>query len=198
MLYISRHVVFDETLFPFKQFPCSSLPTSSSNPIPLTPLSHPILPTTTIPANIHNSSHAPLSVSSPVLINNSSSSSLVPSPLSILVNQHPMITQAKSGISKPKIFTAIKHNLLPSVDQLTTIPPTPTTYLQASKNPNWVKAMTDEYQALQTTGTWELVPSHPSYNLVGCKWVFKIKHKVDGSIERYKARLVAKGFHQQE
>ncbi|KAM1416460.1 hypothetical protein ACFX2I_008006 [Malus domestica] len=58
--------------------------------------------------------------------------------------------------------------------------------------------MTDEYQALQSTGTWELVPSHPSYNLVGCKWVFKIKHKADGSIERYNARLVAKGFHQQE
>jgi hypothetical protein len=28
---------------------------------------------------------------------------------------------------------------------------------------------------------------------VGCKWVFTMKHKVDGSIDRYKARLVAKG-----
>ena len=34
-------------------------------------------------------------------------------------------------------------------------------------------------------------------NIVGCKWVFRIKRKADGSIERYKARLVAKGFHQQ-
>ena len=31
---------------------------------------------------------------------------------------------------------------------------------------------------------------------MGCKWVFSIKHKVDGSIERYKARLVAKGYTQ--
>ena len=34
-------------------------------------------------------------------------------------------------------------------------------------------------------------------NLVGCKWVFKLKLNSDGSISRYKARLVAKGFHQQ-
>lgn len=82
-----------------------------------------------------------------------------------------MIIGAKAGISKPKIFTATKHHLRTSVDKRTTIPPTPTptTYNQVYKNPNWVKAMADEYQALQAIGTWELVPLHPSYNLVGCK-----------------------------
>lgn len=42
-----------------------------------------------------------------------------------------------------------------------------------------------------------LVPSHPDHNVVGCKWVYKLKRNSDGSINRYKARLVAKGFHQQ-
>jgi hypothetical protein len=42
------------------------------------------------------------------------------------------------------------------------------------------------------------VPFHPSMNVVGSRWVYKIKHRSDGSIERYKARLVARGFTQQE
>ena len=42
-----------------------------------------------------------------------------------------------------------------------------------------------------------MVPTPPHANLVGCKWVFKIKLHSDGFIVRYKAKLVAKGFHQQ-
>lgn len=53
-----------------------------------------------------------------------------------------------------------------------------------------------EFQALQKQGTWSLVP-HPSHkNLVGCKWVYKLKFNSVSSISRYKVRLVAKGFHQ--
>jgi hypothetical protein len=51
--------------------------------------------------------------------------------------------------------------------------------------------------ALLKNGTWHLVPAKPGMNLIDCKWVFKIKRKVDGSIDRYKGRLVAKGYKQQ-
>uniref|UniRef100_A0A2N9GR01 Reverse transcriptase Ty1/copia-type domain-containing protein n=1 Tax=Fagus sylvatica TaxID=28930 RepID=A0A2N9GR01_FAGSY len=54
-----------------------------------------------------------------------------------------------------------------------------------------------EFDALLKNRTWNLVPSLPSQNLIGCKWVFRVKRHADGSIERFKARLVAKGFHQQ-
>ncbi|CAL9028340.1 unnamed protein product [Prunus brigantina] len=58
--------------------------------------------------------------------------------------------------------------------------------------------MNDELNALIHNGTWFLVPYNPSMNVVGCKWVFRVKRKADGTLDRYKARLVAKGFHQQE
>ncbi|KAB2632865.1 hypothetical protein D8674_029112 [Pyrus ussuriensis x Pyrus communis] len=66
-------------------------------------------------------------------------------------NSHPMITRAKAGIHKPKVFTATKHSLPASVDSITCLPSTPTTFLQASKNPNWMQAMQAEFQALQST-----------------------------------------------
>lgn len=57
--------------------------------------------------------------------------------------------------------------------------------------------MLEEYNALIQNGTWSLVPSSLAKNIVGCKWIFKLKLNPNGSIERYKARLVAKGFNQE-
>lgn len=56
--------------------------------------------------------------------------------------------------------------------------------------------MSEEFDALVRNGTWELVPPTGVQNIVGSKWIFRLKRLSDGSIDRYKARLVAKGFHQ--
>jgi hypothetical protein len=74
----------------------------------------------------------------------------------------------------------------------------PATYEQARHDPQWVAAMTAEITALEDNHTWSTVPLPSGQRPIGCKWVFKIKYKVDGSIERYKAMLVAKGFTQRE
>ena len=47
---------------------------------------------------------------------------------------------------------------------------------------------------LKKNGTWEIVNLPREKKTVGCKWVFTVKCRADGSIERYKARLVAKRF----
>ena len=56
--------------------------------------------------------------------------------------------------------------------------------------------MHTEYNALISNHTWDLIHSVPSHNLVGCKWVFRVKRHPDGSVDRYKVRLVIKGFTQ--
>lgn len=50
--------------------------------------------------------------------------------------------------------------------------------------------------ALIRNKTWDLVPPSPSQNVIGCKWVFRIKRDKDGNIVQHKARYVAKGFNQ--
>ncbi|XP_071683458.1 uncharacterized protein [Lolium perenne] len=67
---------------------------------------------------------------------------------------------------------------------------------EALNDSNWRKAMEEEYNALLENKTWHLVPPNRNKNLIDCKWVYRIKKKADGSIDRYKARLVAKGFKQ--
>ncbi|KAI9176477.1 hypothetical protein LWI28_003324 [Acer negundo] len=55
-----------------------------------------------------------------------------------------------------------------------------------------------ELQALQANRIWSLTLFPAGKTLIDCKWVYKVKFRSDGSIERYKARLVAKGFTQLE
>ncbi|KAK9053993.1 hypothetical protein SSX86_025068 [Deinandra increscens subsp. villosa] len=74
----------------------------------------------------------------------------------------------------------------------------PTSFQQAQQFPVWRDAMNTEITALHSNQTWVLVPAPPKANIVGCKWVYRIKRHPDGTLSRYKARLVAKGFHQTE
>ena len=112
-----------------------------------------------------------------------------------------MVTRSKNLIYRPKRAADdfIRYPLPKALVAAQVIKTTePTNYTQASKSAHWREAMNTEFSALLQNGTWSLViPPHQA-NIVGCRWIYKIKLKADGTIERYKARLVAKGFHQQE
>ena len=56
--------------------------------------------------------------------------------------------------------------------------------------------MKEELDVLSKNYTWDLVTLTPKKSVVGCKWIYKIKTRSDGSIEHYKTFLVAKGFTQ--
>jgi hypothetical protein len=56
--------------------------------------------------------------------------------------------------------------------------------------------MDEEHIALMDNETSHLVPPASTRNVIDCKWVYRIKRRADGTIDRYKARLVANGFKQ--
>ncbi len=65
---------------------------------------------------------------------------------------------------------------------------------QVVGNPKWDNAMDEKMATLDANATWELVALLKDKKTIGCKWVYKVKHNADGSMNRYKARLVAKGY----
>ncbi|KAI0993875.1 hypothetical protein K3495_g14309, partial [Podosphaera aphanis] len=77
----------------------------------------------------------------------------------------------------------------------------PKTYKQAVNDKVhgklWKEAISNEIEALVSNRTWEEHVLPRGANLVSTKWVFTVKLKNDGTVERYKARLVARGFSQQ-
>lgn len=60
----------------------------------------------------------------------------------------------------------------------------------------WIRAMKEELSLLRANKTWKLVTLPAGKNLVGCKWVYKIKSDASGEKRRFKTRLVAQGFSQ--
>ena len=67
---------------------------------------------------------------------------------------------------------------------------------EAMKILDWREAVFEEMKALKKNGTWEICSLPKRVVLVGCKWVFTVKHESDGTVERFKGRLVAKRYTQ--
>ena len=75
----------------------------------------------------------------------------------------------------------------------------PSTYADAVSRPylvHWRNAISADLDSTKLLGVFRAVKLSTRQSAIGSKWVFKIKRKTDGSIEKYKARLVSKGFRQ--
>jgi hypothetical protein len=176
----------NQTLSPPTNQPFSPQPSDSSN-MTTSPLSNPIYSPQSISPSLtnHSNSHINPSVTSPPnspVLSYTSSDTLdlaVQSPpppiLKPIVPTHSMNTRGMNGIFKPKqLFSVTKYPIPPSVE--------PTCVTQALQHVEWKQAMSDEFTALMKNGTWSLVPPQSNYNIIGCKWVFRIKRNTDGSI----------------
>lgn len=179
-VHISRHVTFDEHVFPYTipQIPTSynflddTIPPGFTFhqpvpkpyimvPYPITYGRRPRPPTAQTQPTPHTTDPTPTAQNS--------------------TTSHPMTTRSKSLPTTRSVFSA------------STISPIPTTYAKALSDPNWLHAMQAEFTALQDNETWELVPRPTDRPIIRCMWLFRHKFKADGSLERYKARLCING-----
>ncbi|RVW49538.1 putative mitochondrial protein [Vitis vinifera] len=210
-LYTSRHVRFVESIFPFVTSH-TSLPRATSStisewcsmtlPVVATPSvnvgSAPLssLLTPTAPSQSQDPSQNNTTCATPTPEPDSHSSAPVPEtkcdcannpplpptqndpnqPPDLSPSPHVIVTRSKHNIHKP----IQKLNLTVQLQQPTLAP---TTVTQALKDPKWRQAMSAEFDVLLRNGTWDLVPSHPTQNLVGCKWIFRTKYLPNGSID---------------
>jgi hypothetical protein len=74
----------------------------------------------------------------------------------------------------------------------------PSTFEEASSRQVWRDAMMEEYNSIMTNDVWEIVPRPEGKSVVTSRWLYKLKHAIDASIEKYKARFVARRFSQVE
>lgn len=200
-IFVSRHVHFVEDKFPFSSQ--NSPPPSMSTlleewaPLSLSIMSHP--PSSTQP---DTTNPTPPQTPTPPHTPATSSAATSPSPTHTDSHSteesvdhiepppptHTMITRLCDGIRKQ----ITKLNLHAEVVDKEF----PRNITQALKSQVWRKAMDAEIHALVSNKTWDLVPPPSSQNVVGCKWIFRIKNDKDGNISQYKARYVGRGFNQ--
>jgi len=224
--FTSRDVVFHEHIFPFHTssstntfslfpalpFSCHAPDVPSSSPIGIlsSQEEHPVSQQDIIAPSSHDLSSSLADSSQPAVtladpsvpLRKSGRVSKTPSYLSEYVC-HSAVQQTccshtvssiccHASLSDTPTLSSHACALLHHLDTLSE----PTTYEEAASKPEWLEAMSKEFAALEANNTWVLTDLPKRKKPISCKWVYRIKYKADGSLERYKARLVIRGFTQ--
>ena len=213
--FSNRDMVFHEDQFPFQQFPQVSDPSShifSHYPAALlhdeyftdVSIHSPDLPPNSSPSLLHiTPAPYPIDTNAPVSVPSVSQ----PLRMSSRLSKQPLwLTDYVSNHSAGNALYPLAASI--SYDHLSPTYQTylqaffavvePTSYKEAILDNRWLEAMQAELQALHDNHTWDLVPLPKGKIPIGCKWIYKVKLKANGDVERFKARLVAKGYTQKE
>jgi hypothetical protein len=95
-------------------------------------------------------------------------------------------------INKPNQFSSYMTLMCDLIEK------DPTFFEESIQKKEWENSMTEEYQSIINNDVWEIVPKSKNKDVVSSKWLYKIKHVADGSIEKHKASFVSRGFSQKE
>lgn len=189
-LFVSRDVTFHEHIFPFKIFPTStptSSPAVSVNPLPL----HADPPPLISPAEPPNPTSFPSSASAP---RRSSRQVQPPS-----WHKDYLLVGLTNMDSPTKVISSTDTQVTPSFScfmSQSLQSKDPIHFKDAITSPLWTTAMNEELESLEANNTWQLTVLPKNKRAIGCKWVYRTKFNVDGTLDEYKARLVILGNHQ--
>ena len=109
-----------------------------------------------------------------------------------------MLRKGTRSCTKYSIYNYVSYdNLSPQFKAFTTnfdSTTIPKNIHIALECPKWKTAVNEEMRALEMNKTWELYALPKGHKTMGCKWVFTLKCKAYGTLDRHKASLVSKGF----
>ncbi|GJV77133.1 ribonuclease H-like domain-containing protein [Tanacetum coccineum] len=205
-IILSRHVTFDETVFPYGSMTPHDSPSytfldtspniihqhiisklTSASPLPTTTITSTAAPPSPPrsplqPAHqTHESSPLPHSPNVQPTSNASTKTTIPTHNHNNPTLTHPMVTRFCVGTNRP----TQRFNL-----HVSTISPIPKSYPIAFRDPNWYRAMLDEYTILIKNNTWILVPQPSDANIFHSMWLFWHKYNAHGTLSQYKAHLV--------
>ena len=179
-------------------------PPSVPDPLTSSPPTSPSPERPPIPRNTQRHFKPPLAPLSarPGYVTRRSDSFARPAP-----SHQPILATSNSADTSPELSSSESE---PESDELNLGPgefaqvaspsePDPRTFRQAIERwdgQQWLEASKEEIENQMRNLTWDLVKAPQGTIVIGSGWVFRIKRKADGSVERYKARLVAKGYSQ--
>ena len=203
-MFTSRNVVFHETIFTCKSIPSPFL--NSDHVIPLSisdsspPLQQPL------PPNLVSTQLSPTSPPPKPILCHSQRPHHPPMALRDCVcNQvtspnhlPPLSSGPQKGTRYPLCNFVSYHRYSPQHHSFTAAVSQdiePTSFAQAVSHSHWQEVMQYELAALEANHTWSLTSLSPGKKPIGCRWVYKIKRHLDGTIERFKARWLQKVTH---
>ncbi|KAL0440666.1 UNVERIFIED_CONTAM: Retrovirus-related Pol polyprotein from transposon RE2 [Sesamum radiatum] len=176
-LLISRDVVFHEGVFPYAQ--------KQLDPV-----------TCTLPTNLDDPTSEPSN--NQEIAEGSSNNNSVELPIiqpETELSNEPVLRRSSKATSKPASMQDFYCTYVNSNDSA---PHEPMSYKQACQSHEWGQAMETELDALHKNNTWDVTPLPKDKKAIGCRLIYKLKFKADGSVDKYKARVVAKGYNQIE